>query len=127
METIEKVLSRIAKTRKQKGLSQENMAVELGISQAAYTNMENNESKLTVERLLKIAAILKKPVYHFFEVNPNKVYNQNLYESSVGYQQDIENLFQDNKNVYDKLEKSYKETITTLKDENIFLKSLLKK
>lgn len=35
METIEKVLDKISIARKKKGLSHENMAFELGISQAA--------------------------------------------------------------------------------------------
>lgn len=125
MEDVEKVLSRVIETRKKRGLSQENMALELGISQAAYTNMENNESKLTVERLLKVAQILKKPVYYFFEVSPQKINNVNNYDSSVGYLQDFENLYQDNKETYEKLEASYKESIENLKQEAIFLRKLI--
>ncbi len=102
--------------------------------------MEKNKTKITVERLIKIAEILNKPIYYFFDITPKKVYNQNLHESAVGYQQDIENLYQavgyqqdienlyqDNKDMADKLENSYKENIKILKEENAFLKELLHK
>lgn len=125
METIEKVLSKISKARKDKGFSQENMAYELGISQTAYTNMENNESKLTVERLLKVAQILKKPAHYFFETSPHKINNVNNYDSATGYLQDFENLYQDNKEIYEELRNSYTDSIKTLKEEIIFLRKLV--
>ncbi len=127
MENIENILQKIKDTRLKKGFSQENMAIELGISQGAYTNIEKNNSKLSVDRLIKISEVLEKPIYHFFEATPNKIYNQNVSDSSYGYQQDIENLYQDNKEVYDKLEENYKEMVNLLKEENAFLKKLVKK
>ncbi len=45
--------------RIQKGLSQENMAYELGISQKSYSNLENGKTKLKVETIYKIAVILE--------------------------------------------------------------------
>ncbi len=45
--------------RIQKGLSQENMAFELGISQKSYSNIENGKTKLKVEMICKIAVILE--------------------------------------------------------------------
>lgn len=125
MEEIDRVLTKVIDTRKERGLSQENMAMELGISQAAYTNMENNESKLTVERLLKVAQILKKPVYHFFDVSPQNIFHQNVTATGYGYQQSFDTLYQDNKEIYDKLEATYKESIESLKQEVIFLRKLV--
>lgn len=125
METIEKVLDKISSTRKKKGLSHENMAFELGISQAAYTNMERNESKLTVERLIRISAVLDKPIYHFFEVSPQNIFHQNVQEAGYGYQQNFENLYQDNKENCKKLEASYQQTIKMLEEQVSFLKNLL--
>ncbi len=127
MEHIESILQKIKDTRLKKGFSHENMALELGISQGAYTNIEKNNSKLSVDRLIKISEVLEKPIYHFFEATPNKVYNQNVSDSSYGYQQDIENLYQDNKDTCEKLENSYKATIDILKEENAFLKKMLEK
>lgn len=124
MENIEKVLEKLKIARKEKGFSHENMAAELDISQAAYTNLEKNESKLTVERLLKISEILEKPTYYFFEANPNNIYNQTFSDNSYGH---IDNLYQDNKEVNSKLADSYESSINNLKEEIAFLRGLVKK
>jgi len=65
MTTIEEVLNKIKTYRKDKGYSQEYMAFKLDISQAAYTNIENQTSKLSVERLIEIADILGQPLSVF--------------------------------------------------------------
>lgn len=127
MENIDNVLQKVKDLRVKKGLSHENMAFELGISQGAYSNIEKNVTNLTVERLIKISEILNKPIYYFFDTTPNKIFNQNVSDSAYGYQQDIENLYGENKEMYEKLENSYKEIITILKEENSFLKERLNK
>ena len=66
MTTVETVLNKIKTYRKDKGYSQEYMAFKLDISQAAYTNLENQTSKLSVERLIQIAEILGQPLSGFF-------------------------------------------------------------
>lgn len=45
--------------RQKKGLSQENMAQVLGITQPAYSHIERNAGSLTIERLQKIAEYLE--------------------------------------------------------------------
>lgn len=126
METVEYVLEKIKEARKEKGYNHENMAQELGISQSAYTNLENNESKLSIERLIKLSEILDKPTYYFFKATPNNIYNQNLAENSVGYQQHrVDKLYQENKGTYDRLAKSYEATIHNLKEEVAFLRQLV--
>lgn len=122
MENIENVLQKVKDLRTKRGLSHENMAFELGISQGAYSNIEKNVTNLTVERLIRISEILNKPIYYFFEATPSKIYNQNVSDSACGYQQDIENLYGENKEMYQKLENSYKDMIDFLKEENAFLK-----
>lgn len=124
METISKVIERVKEARKEKGFSHENMAVELDISQAAYTNLEKNESKLTVERLIKISEILEKPVYYFFDSTPSSIFNQKNCETAVGH---IEHLYQDNKDTYVRLEGVYEDYIKKLNDEIIFLRGLVEK
>jgi len=127
MEDIEKVLEKLKEARKDRGYSHENMANELRISQGAYTNLEKNESKLTVERLIKISEILEKPIYYFFEANPNNIYyNQPMAENSIGMQQ-IENLYQDNKETTTKLSETYEATIQCLKDEIAFLREMIQR
>lgn len=128
MESIERVLEKVADIRKRKGLSHENMAIELDISQAAYTNMERMDSKLTVERLIKISEILEEPVYSFFDVAPQQINNQNNYDSSSNnYMQNFDNLYQDSRETYEKLEKSYQKAVALLEEEVAFLKTLLQK
>jgi transcriptional regulator with XRE-family HTH domain len=123
-ENIDKVLEKLIEARKEKGLSQENMASELGISQAAYTNLEKNESKLTIERFLKISSILEKPTYYFVETNPNNSYNQSFTDNAIGGH--IENLYQDNKETYAKLSDAYEANIRSLKEEVEFLRGMMK-
>jgi transcriptional regulator with XRE-family HTH domain len=55
---MEKILKRIRETRKQKGYSLENMATELNISDSAYRKIENNQTKLSLEKFLQITKIL---------------------------------------------------------------------
>lgn len=72
MIKIEEVLNKIKTYRKEKGYSQEYMAFKLDISQATYTNIENQTSKLSVERLIQIAEILEQPIPHFFGEQVNE-------------------------------------------------------
>lgn len=66
MITIEEILNTIKTYRKHNGFSQEYMAYKLNISQVAYTNIENQTSKLSVERLIQIAEIMQQPMSGFF-------------------------------------------------------------
>lgn len=64
MNKQENKLSELAGTkirlaRQKKGLSQENMAQVLGITQPAYSHIERNAGSLTIERLQKIAQYLE--------------------------------------------------------------------
>lgn len=108
------VLDNIKEIRKEKGISHEAMAVNLGISQTAYTKLENKETKLTVDRLYKIAEILEVKIEDLLKLQENKVYNQDLKDYSIGHQQ-VENLYQENKDVYEKLLQSKDEQIALLK------------
>jgi len=46
-----------------KGYSQEYMAFMLNISQAAYSNLERNETEMTIRRVFEIAEILEMSPY----------------------------------------------------------------
>ena len=59
---MEIVVEKIKDIRKNKGYSHEYMAHELDISQVAYSKIEKLETKLSVERLFKIAEILEVKV-----------------------------------------------------------------
>ena len=64
---------RIRKIRETKGFKQDYIADKLGISTTAYSKMENGETKITLEKLHKIAEIYKTTVQSIidFELNVN--------------------------------------------------------
>ncbi|MDR2585725.1 MAG: helix-turn-helix domain-containing protein [Prevotellaceae bacterium] len=111
--TIENVIKKIAAVRLRKGYSYENMADDLQITPAAYRKIETGDTKLTVERLFKISEILKTSICDLLEVG-NDVLQQNNNDSSTGYQQKIENFYQESKEAYDKLLQSKEEQIALL-------------
>lgn len=119
---MENVVNKIREFRKKKGYSHETMAHELNMSQPAYSKIEKNETKLSVERLFEIANILETPVEKFLEINPNNVYNQTLNDSAIIYQ-DFENLHQDNKEKSEKIEILYE---ARLKDKDAMITQLQK-
>lgn len=61
--------------RLEKRLSQENMAFELDISQAAYSKIELGQTDLTIRRIFEIAEILEVSPYTFM---PKPKYGSSL-------------------------------------------------
>jgi len=111
-EKIKKVIKNIKSARTKKGYTYENMAHELSITPAAYRKIETGKTKLTVERLFMISEILSTYLSDLLEVG--NVLQQINHENAVGYQQQILNSYQDNKEVYEKLFQSKEEQITLL-------------
>lgn len=56
------IIYKIKSIREQKGISQEDIAFKLGISQSAYAKIECQKNKMTVDKLLQIAKILEYPL-----------------------------------------------------------------
>ena len=110
---IENVVKKIAATRIKKGFSYENMADELSITPAAYRKIETGETKLTVERLFCISHLLDTPLSDLLDIG--NVFQQTNNEGATGYQK-IENFYQENKEVYEKLLQSKDEQIALLKE-----------
>jgi len=104
---MEIVLENIKKHRKKKGYSHENMANELNISQVAYSKLEKSETKLTVERLYKLADILETTVTELLSEQTENEFNQTNNDSAIGYQQQIENLYQEDKEKTEKIMQMY--------------------
>lgn len=104
----------IRKVREEKGLSQDYMAAQLDISQASYARIENEETKITVARLYKIAEVLKTDITDFFNGSKLNIQTQNNNEGSYGNGY-VQNLHIENKEVYEKLIKSKDEQIALLK------------
>lgn len=104
----------IRKFRELKGYSQEYMANEMELTQASYAKLESNSTKISVERLFTIAKLLETDIADILELNKQTIYHQDIKEHSIGHQE-VQNLHQDNKEVYEKLLQSKDEQIALLK------------
>ncbi len=114
----------IRRIREQKGVSQEYVASRLDISQASYARLESEETKITVERLLKISEILETDITEFFNASKLNIQTQHNYEGSYGNGY-IQNLVIENKETMQKLVESYEVRLKE-KDELItHLKTLI--
>ncbi|WP_330746617.1 helix-turn-helix domain-containing protein [Chryseobacterium sp. CP-77] len=127
MMEIEKIIEKIAQQRSKKGYTFENMADELDITPAAYRKIETGETKLSVERLIKISKILEEDLFNFLNVNRNTTHSlTNEGNSSCGYAEAINNdykeIIKDIKEAYDKLIQSKDDQIVMLKEQISFLK-----
>lgn len=101
------VLDNIKRLRKKRGYSHENLAQELNISQAAYSKLEKNKTKLTVERMFKLAEILKVEVSELLDIMPTNQFNPNKKEKTTVYLQEAVNLYQENKEQNEKIFKLF--------------------
>jgi transcriptional regulator with XRE-family HTH domain len=57
----------IKNLREKKGMKQETVAIEMGISQAAYSKIENNLTELTVRHCKVLSRVFGVNVYDFFD------------------------------------------------------------
>lgn len=103
----------IRKQRKKKGFSQEYMANLLNISQASYARLENEETKITVDRLYKIAEILDSNIIDFLDVDRMIIQTQNNTDGAFGNGY-VQNLHIENKEILEKLLQSKDEQIAVL-------------
>ena len=128
---MEEVLQKIKDLRNMKGFSHENMANEMKISTSAYRKIENNETKLTVERLFQISEILQTPVNKLLGSKLSTVFYQNNNDSGPGTiigNQDIENYYyQENRETTQKLIQTMEREIAHLREEVAFLREMAKK
>ncbi len=104
---IETILARIQEIRKQRGYSLENMADELDISHSAYYKLENNQSRLTVERLLN--------------------QNNNVKDSTIIAKQEFEHYYEKDRETTARLLNLLESENKHLKSEIDFLRGILKK
>ena len=69
----EQVAERIRLERLRLNLSQQNLADDLGITVAAYSNLERGVTEISINRLLKIAELLKVPISVFLSVETENI------------------------------------------------------
>ena len=116
----------IRRHREFKGFSQEYMAQELGINQSSYAKIEKENTKLTVDRLQRIAEVLEVEISSLLNSSKQPIFNQTNENGSYanGY---IENLHIENKEIVEKLLKSKDELIGKLEKQIAFLQKLIEK
>ena len=123
-DTVSRIVNKIRDIRKQKGYSNETMAMDLGMSTSAYNKMERMESSISLERFIQITEVLAVPYSEFFDLTVKSVYQQDLKDNSIGHYE-VQTLYQENRDVYEKLIASKDEQIALLKSmlENVNLQA----
>lgn len=135
METSEKntrmhLGRKVSRLRELRGMKQDTLAMELGISQQSISKLEQSEV-IEDSTLEKIAVVLGLPADSIRNFDEEKmIYNiQNNYENSnnnganVGYQvtfnplEKVIELYEENKKLYEKLLASEKEKVELLKNK----------
>ncbi len=82
MKAYEQIGRKLQKAREEMGLSQEELARQLGYTQPSLSNYELGKRRLYLADLEKICMILQKPITYFLE-------NQDLNHGSEGSLADI--------------------------------------
>ncbi len=112
--------------RKSKGISQEEAADFLDISQTAYSKLENNITKLSAERISLLSHLFKVEERYFFQ-SPENI---NLENNTLEFK-NISNLLKSQKDIFDEQKQLLQETINILKAQvqqcNKQIDSLLRK
>jgi transcriptional regulator with XRE-family HTH domain len=72
---IPNIAERIKKIREKRNFSQTFLAQELGISQKAYSKLENGDTKITIDYLFKIANALDVTVNELLNAESFNIYN----------------------------------------------------
>lgn len=103
--------NKIRQRREEKGLSQDSLAHELGITQPSYARLEKQDERISITRLMQIANLLKTTVAELVGEKTQKVINQQNSENASAYVDSIINADKDH--------------IQSLKDENAFLRKLV--
>ena len=103
--------NKIRQRREEKGLSQDSLAHELGITQPSYARLEKQDERISITRLMQIAALLKTTVAELVGEKTQKVINQQNSENASAYVDSIINADKDH--------------IQSLKEENAFLRKLV--
>ncbi len=108
--------TRIRKVRELKGLSQENISEELGMSITGYGKIERNEVSINFDRLTKISEILGVELENIIGFDENVAFNNfnSKIDQQIGrYIMPIE------------MKKLYEENIKLLKDKIEYLEKEL--
>lgn len=117
---IEEPGAKIRQIRELKNVTQESVALKLGISTRAYSKIETGETQLTINRLNEISQAL--------DITPMEVLGFEAKQVFMNNQNHGGNIGINNVNHFpEKLAVQYEKTIAVLEDEVRLLKDLLTK
>ncbi|MBP6386560.1 MAG: helix-turn-helix transcriptional regulator [Pseudarcicella sp.] len=122
LKTIKMLGENIKKYRELKGYSQEFMAHEMNISQSSYAKLENENTKITVERLHKIAELLEIEISALLDSNKKNVFNLYNNQTAMGLVEQYINT--ETKETYEKLIDQYE---MRLKEKDQLIQMLMGK
>ena len=123
---MEEILKRIKETRKKKGLTLENMADVLGMSDSNYRKIEKNQTRLSLKDFLKIADEFKVSVNDLLDIQPQRAYHQqNMDKGTFIGHQEFDNYYQENKEITLKYINSLEERNKSLQEEVLHLRGQL--
>lgn len=114
-----KILHNIRKAREQKSYTQEYIAQQLGIDTKSYSNIENGVSKLSIDRMLKIAEILETAPESFLNPTQNFTFthcNQSGYMNSPNFHHSDEG-FKEAKSAWQTLIEELRSEVKFLREE----------
>lgn len=95
---MEEYIKKLRKLRTEKGYSQEYMANELELSASGYRKIENGESKMKLETLIKAAKLLETDIFEFLQdektinIQSNNTHCQNIQGGFVDGEKEAEAL-----------------------------------
>ncbi len=112
---------KIRKIRNIKGFSQEYVSDLLNISQTAYSDIENNKTKLNLERIQEIAKIFEIDTNDLILFDENQVFNNTFNENAKGFF-NVQKVINEN---FENERKSYTNQINNLKEEITYLRKKL--
>lgn len=109
---------KIKKLRELRNYTQEYVADRIGLDQSAYSRLEKGDTKITFDRLTKIAEVLEVEPEDIDAFDEKQIFNITTQNGHNGY---IINVISENER------KLYEDQISTLKEEISHLKGMLDK
>lgn len=86
--------SNLKTIREIKNLTQEYIATELGLSIRAYSKIETGESKLTIDRLIKICEIIEVPFIKILQFDSKQLFSDQKENNHQVSNQHINSLYE---------------------------------
>ncbi|WP_154657068.1 helix-turn-helix domain-containing protein [Hugenholtzia roseola] len=69
----EQILAKLRQIRKEKGVSQEDIAEQIGVSRPTYLAMENGKQEFSLQRLEKVVKFLNIDIYDLIDKKDEKL------------------------------------------------------